>query len=70
MLDNATKVTSLAFTTDGKFLLTISDDWTMRFHPLEIQDLMALVHKRVPRELSRSLDLRHLPVQLWPRVPI
>ena len=60
MLDNATKVTSLAFTTDGKFLLTISDDWTMRFHPLEIQDLMALAHERVPRELSAEERQKHL----------
>ena len=60
MLDNTTKVTSLTFTTDGKFLLTISDEWTMRFHPLELQDLMALAHKRVPRELSTEERQKYL----------
>ena len=51
-IDNGTAVKSLSFTPDGKFLATISDDWTMRLHPLGIEDLMILAHQRVPRELS------------------
>ena len=51
-IDNGTAIRSLTFTSDGKFLATISDDWTMRLHPLGIEDLMTLARQRVPRELS------------------
>jgi WD40 repeat protein len=51
-IDNGTAVKSLSFTPDGKFLATISDDWTMRLHPLGIEGLMTLARQRVPRELS------------------
>jgi WD40 repeat protein len=51
-IDNGADVMSLTFTSDGKFLATVSSDWTMRLHPLGIEDLMTLARQRVPRELS------------------
>jgi hypothetical protein len=51
-IDNGTAIRSLTFISDGKFIATISDDWTVRLHPLGIEDLMSLARQRVPRELS------------------
>jgi WD40 repeat protein len=60
MLDNTNKITSLTFTTDGKFLITISENWAMRFHPLEIEDLVALARIRAPRELTSEERQKYL----------
>jgi len=59
-LDNSAEVRSLAFTLEGTYLVAVCDDWTVRFHPLRIEDLMALAHKRVPRELSAEERQKYL----------
>lgn len=59
-IDNSEQIRSLAFTLVGKYLITLSDDWTVRLHPLKIEDLMALAHSRFPRELSAEERRKYL----------
>jgi WD40 repeat protein len=58
--DNDAEVRSVAFTLDGKHLAAVGEDWTVCFHPLRIEDLMALAHSRVPRELSAEERQKYL----------
>jgi WD40 repeat protein len=59
-IDNEANVRSLTFTSDGKFLASISDGWIVSFQPLEIEDLMTLAHRRFPRELSAEERQKYL----------
>ena len=50
--EDSANVNCVAFSVDGKYLATVCDDWTVRLHPIRIEELMALAHKQVARELS------------------
>jgi WD40 repeat protein len=50
--EDSANVSCVAFSMDGKYLATVCADWTVRLHPIRIEELMALAHKQVARELS------------------
>jgi WD40 repeat protein len=53
-------VVSAAFSPDGRYIVTTSDDGTARIYLAHIEDLMELARSRVTRELTPEERKRYL----------
>lgn len=51
---------SVAFSPDGRWIATASDDGTARIYAVHIQDLMSLAQKRIARELTCQEQVEYL----------
>ena len=54
LFGNSESVVGVAFSVDGKHVYTVCSDFTVRLHPLDLDELVALAKKRVPRELTED----------------
>jgi len=63
VLDHDDSVLDVAFSPDGRWLLTASEDKTVRLWPLQVEDLIKQACKLLPRNLTaaewKALELQH-----------